>query len=319
MELKWLEDFLSLCDTGNFRISSKRRCISQPAFSRRIKTLENWVGAKLIDRSGQPAKLTNAGEVFKPLALEIVQLAYQSRNDIKSRIRVDEGKIRFSTVSTLAQFFIPGWLKKLQSFIDTESFSVRTDFGSVADYFNALEEGVVDFFIHYENPSEIISHDAGKFDSLLLGTDSLVPVVTPDNDGKPGYWLPCAKPGSSIPYLHTSSTSVLRSIKHHLQTRYAGLKFIPVFEASIATAIRAMVIEGYGVAWIPKSIVVDDLATGRLLRAAEESDDILLDIKIYRYAQNAELRAEKFWQILLQKGANQAGCYRIPDHLISPD
>jgi hypothetical protein len=82
IELKWLEDFLSLCDMRNFRLSAERRCVSQPAFSRRIKTLENWIGAKLIDRSVQPVELTSAGESFRPVALEIVHLAYQSRNNI---------------------------------------------------------------------------------------------------------------------------------------------------------------------------------------------------------------------------------------------
>jgi len=300
MDLKWLEDFLSLCDTGNFRVSSDRRGVSQPAFSRRIKTLENWVGAKLIDRSGQPVKLTGAGERFKPVALDIVQMAYQSRNDIKTQIGLDEGKIRFSTVSTLAQFFVPGWLKNLQSTIETVSFSVRTDFGGVDDYLRGVEDGRTDFFISYEDPSGTIVNYTEKFSSLCLGSESLVPVVSPDSQGNPGYWLPSAEPGSSIPYLHTNSKPSLWPIKHHLETRYPNLEFVPVCETSIATAIRAMVIEGYGVAWIPKSIVVDDLANGRLMRAAEECDDMRLDIKIYRYEKNAEPRTEKFWQAIRQ-------------------
>ncbi len=298
MELKWLEDFLSLCDTGNFRVSSERRCISQPALRRRIRTLENWVGAELIDRSGQPVKLTNAGEMFKPVALEIVQQAYQSRNDIKTQIGVDEGKIRFSTVSTLAQFFVPGWLKNLQSTIEPQSFSVRTDFGGVDDYLRAVEDGSVDFFICYEDPSGTIYNYTEKFASLALGTETLVPVVSPDRKGNPGYWLPTAEPGSSIPYLHTNSRPSLWPIKHHLETLYGDLRFVPVYESSIATAIRAMIIEGYGVAWIPKSIVADDLKNGRLMRAAPERDDIALHIKIYRYEQNSEPRTDKFWQAI---------------------
>ena len=309
MELKWLEDFLSLCGTGNFRISSERRCISQPAFSRRINTLENWLGAKLIDRSVQPVKLTSAGENFKPLALEIVQLTYQSRNDIKAQIKPDDGTIRFSTLSTLAQFFMPGWFKNLQPFFDTESISVSTDFDSVDDYLDGLEKGIVDFFVCYEDPSGVIVNYTERFESLQLGSDSLVPVVSPDNEGKPSYWLPSLKPGSSVRYLHTNSRPSLAPINHHVMSHYGDLKFLPIYETSVYTAIRAMVIEGYGLAWIPKSIVVDDLASGCLLRAAEERDDILLDIKIYRYEQQPEPRAEEFWQILLQRGANQPAGY----------
>ncbi len=305
MELKWLKDFLSLCDTGNFRVSSERRCVSQPAFSRRIKTLENWVGAKLIDRSVLPVKLTRAGEVFKPFALEIVQLAYQARNDIKTQIRVDKGKIRFSTVSTLSQNFMPGWLKDLQSIIETESFIVRTDFDSFEDYLDALEEGVVDFFICYEDPSSTIYHYTEKFQSHILGAETLVPVVSPDSEGNPRCWLPACKPGSRISYVHTNSRPSIWPIKQHLKKRYGNLEFVSVYEASIATALRAMVVEDYGVAWIPNSIVAEDLANGRLVRAGKDDDDIHLDIKIYRYEQNTEPRTEKFWQALLNRDTGQ--------------
>lgn len=45
MEIRWLEDFLSLVETRNFSRSAEARYTTQPAFSRRIKSLEEWVGA----------------------------------------------------------------------------------------------------------------------------------------------------------------------------------------------------------------------------------------------------------------------------------
>ena len=277
--------------------------MSQPAFSRRIKTLENWLGAELVDRTVQPVKLTNAGEVFKPVALEIVLLAYQSRDNIFPQLSTDVGKIRFSTVSTLAQFFVPAWLKRLRPLVESKSLSVRTDFKGVSEYLSALEDGRVDFFICYEDPSKTILNFAEKFSSIRLGTESLVPVVSPDNHGNPTYWLPSCKPGSTIPYLHTHSKPYLWPIRQLLEDRFADLKFVSVYESTIATAIRAMVIEGYGVAWIPRSIVADDIEAGRLVFAAEEKEAIPLDIKIYRYEPNAESGTEKFWQALLHHDA----------------
>lgn len=300
MELKWLEDFLSLCDSGNFGISSEQRSVSQPAFSRRIKALENWVGAELIDRNSHPVHPTDAGKVFKLVAQEIVRLAYQTRSDIKALNRSNEVKLRFSTLSTLAQFFMPAWLKKLKPYIEIESLSVRTDFGSIDDYLGALEKGVVDFFICYQDQSETNLTDDGKYLSLKLGIESLVPVVSPDSNGNPSWWLP-SKPKGAIPYLHTDSALSLWPIKHHLEKKFGDLTFEPVYESSIATALKAMSIEGYGLAWLPQSIVVDDLASGRLVRAAEESDDIVVDIKIFRHALCSEPRVEKFWQVLQQQ------------------
>lgn len=53
MEIGWLEDFISLASTGNFSRSADERNISQSAFSRRIRALEHWLGADLIDRASR--------------------------------------------------------------------------------------------------------------------------------------------------------------------------------------------------------------------------------------------------------------------------
>ena len=62
-----------------------------------------------------------------------------------------------------------------------------------------------------------------------------------------------------------------------------------------------MTIEGYGVAWIPKAIVENDLKNGRLVRASEQTDDLVVDIKIYRSATPSPpnaVRVESFWEAL---------------------
>ena len=64
MEVSWLEDFLTLSVTRNFTRAAELRNVTQPAFSRRIRNLEYWVGAVLIDRSLFPISLTPAGEAF---------------------------------------------------------------------------------------------------------------------------------------------------------------------------------------------------------------------------------------------------------------
>jgi DNA-binding transcriptional LysR family regulator len=300
MDLNWIEDFLALYKCGNFRVAAGQRFVSQPAFSRRIKSLETWLGTKLIDRSSQPVQLTDAGERFKPVAQEIVRLAYLSRYDVQAGIREEEEKIRFSTLSTLAQFFIPAWLKNLQPDIESELFSVRTNFADVGEYLCGLDEGEVEFFICYEDPSEMLLYDMKRYTSLHLGIETLVPVVSPDSKGKPRWWLPTS-PQGVIPYLQTKYTPSLRPIKHHLDERYGDLEFLTVYEATIATALSQMAREGYGVAWVPLSIVANDLENGRLVRAGDENDNIELHIKIYRNANIIAPHAEKFWQVLLHR------------------
>ena len=72
MNLIWLEDFLALASTGNFSRAAEERHMTQPAFSRRIRALEEWLGVVLIDRATHPAALTEAGEWFQSVAQEIL-------------------------------------------------------------------------------------------------------------------------------------------------------------------------------------------------------------------------------------------------------
>ena len=124
MELKWLEDFLVLSTAGNFRIAAQQRCVSQPAFSRRIQALEAWIEAPLFDRTCQPSRLTAAGKLFHPVAEEIVSLAKAGKEDVQMQVLDDKEKMRFATLGTLSQIFMPGWLKSLQPFIDASQYVV---------------------------------------------------------------------------------------------------------------------------------------------------------------------------------------------------
>jgi LysR family transcriptional regulator, hypochlorite-specific transcription factor HypT len=51
MELIWLEDYFALAEILNFSRAADLRHVTQPAFSRRIKAVESWVGAALFSRT----------------------------------------------------------------------------------------------------------------------------------------------------------------------------------------------------------------------------------------------------------------------------
>ena len=64
VEIKWLEDFVSLANTRSFSKSAIERSVTQSAFSRRIRALEEWLGVVLFDRTALPVRLTAQGEQF---------------------------------------------------------------------------------------------------------------------------------------------------------------------------------------------------------------------------------------------------------------
>jgi LysR family transcriptional regulator, hypochlorite-specific transcription factor HypT len=300
METKWLEDFLVLNDLGNFRLAALQRNVSQPAFSRRIQALEAWIDAPLIDRSSHPSQLTEAGRLFLPVAQNIVEIVEAGKADVQTQVMQEKEKIRFSTLGTIAQIFMPVWLRSLQPFIDADQFLVNTEYVGFSSHFSALEHNYVDFFIGYLDRRIELRQDETQFTSLLLGKESLVPVCSTKKNGHPRWWLP-GKQSEPISCLHTFPENSPWPIKYHMDTKFGDLEFKSVYDSSTGTTLKAMAIEGFGMAWLPRTLVASELETGQLVRAAERSDDILVEIRIFRSLNNHEPRVSKFWDVLLEQ------------------
>ena len=50
MQLEWLEDFIELAQVRSLSRAAENRCVTHPAFGRRIRALEDWAGVALIER-----------------------------------------------------------------------------------------------------------------------------------------------------------------------------------------------------------------------------------------------------------------------------
>ena len=90
MELVWLEDFLALAEAGNFSRAAAARNITQPAFSRRIRALEDHLGVALFERTPWGVLLAPAGIALQPGAEDILRRIRQAVRDVQ-RVGSEEG------------------------------------------------------------------------------------------------------------------------------------------------------------------------------------------------------------------------------------
>ena len=76
--LRHLEYLLAVADTGSFSRAAERCHITQSALSRSIQTLEDDLGARLIDRMGKRNELTPFGQIVcsraRRMVLDAVEL-----------------------------------------------------------------------------------------------------------------------------------------------------------------------------------------------------------------------------------------------------
>ena len=106
MQLEWLEDFIELARTRSLSRAAEIRCVTHPAFGRRIKALEDWFGVPLIERK-QPLSLTPAGLLFLEAASQSLGLLTAARAQFQSVGLNRDEPLRIATGRTLASNFFP--------------------------------------------------------------------------------------------------------------------------------------------------------------------------------------------------------------------
>ena len=303
MEFAWLEDFTALAECMNFSRAAESRKVTQPAFSRRIRALETWVGHPLIERGSHRLSLTPAGEAFRVVAADVLSRLQRGREEVRSVAQASSSSLRFASTHALSLTFFPVWLRTMDATVATSTIEL------VADNMQACErimlEGQAQFLLCHHHPAASNRLSARDFLSIPLGNDVLIPVAAVDEDGQPRHRLP-GTPETPVPYLAFSETSGMGRIiaaARAQQTHELWLK--PVFTSHLAIALKTLAIDGRGVAWSPKSLVCDELApNGKLARAGDESWDLAIEIRLFRPRARQSAFAEAFWTALTTRGEN---------------
>ncbi len=294
MDHKWLEDFVVLARERSFSRAAVLRHVTQPQFSRRIRSLEMWVGGDLINRSGVPVGLTEAGEELLPVA----RRAVASLSEVRARIRQAGGDgdwVTLATGRTLSRTTVPAWSRDVRRVVG--DFRLRMLTGSVHDGVQALEQGGADFLLSYSHPRLVMTLDEHQFESRLMGQDELVPVCAPRPDGKALFALPgtARKPlpllgfAPSLALAHIFQDGLARNARElHLQC---------VCESDFAESLHEQALQGAGVAWLPQALVAADLKAGRLVLAGGAGDAIRFEIRLHRPRVARNALVQKVWEV----------------------
>lgn len=299
MDMEWLEDFLSLASTGSFSRSADDRNISQPAFSRRIRALEHWLGADLIDRSRSPATLSPAGHAFYQTALDVVRILHRERAELRGLVKRDARTITICATHTLAIHFAPGWLAGLRQAGGCGEINVKMVAADLDECGQALREGGCDLVLAYHAGTIPSVFGMARFTATTIGADVVIPVSAPDGRGRPLHAIG-ATGDDVVPLLAYASTSYLgRLVGSALDSWGLSHRARPSYESSLVESLKGMALAGQGVAWLPRSAIRADLAAGRLVLAAPGPDFTLqVDLRAYRRAERERQIVEDVWRAL---------------------
>ncbi|MDB4837012.1 LysR family transcriptional regulator [Marinomonas sp.] len=251
--------FVSVADAGSFHKAAQHLEISSPALSKRISKLEQGLGVQLIHRTTRKLSLTEAGETL-----------YVHAKDIEGQ--VDDA---IAVVSTFNQG-LSGSIK----------MSVPTISGELL-----LAEAIAEFCQKYPNISVNMRLENDFVDLVEEGLDLAIRTGTLEDSSliaKPliqSNWAVCCSPN----YIEQhGEPCTLESLKEHNCLAYTyqekgsfdwrfmknGKEENVRISGSLATnnaqALRKAALAGFGIVYVPRCCVYEDLQQGSLVNILKE-------------------------------------------------
>ncbi len=300
LESKWLEDFVTLAATRSFSQAAQKRFVTQPAFSRRIRSLEAALGLTLVNRSRTPVELTESGQLFLVTARSMVE----QLGEVVRHLHHLEGQqgevLQIAAAHSLTLGFFPEWIARLRR--EGLPLNTRLVASNVGEAIHALREGACDLILAYYDPDAALQLAPDIFPSLHLGATSMLPVCAVDESGTPLFDLDS---GQSVPLLAYSAGAFLgRSVNQLLRQR--ALRSSTVYETAMADSLKSMAMQGLGVAWVPRLSVTAELARGELAICGGEHWQVPLEIRLYRCELSRKAAVRLLWR-KLKEGAGADG------------
>ena len=277
MDLTWLDDILVLLEEGNMTRAAERRNITQPAFSRRIRSFEDWLGNPVLDRQANRIEISEALSAREEEIRALVARLRALRTDIANHER-DRTFVTIAAQHAQVCSSFPDMALRAKTAFP--GLRIRLRARNLDECASALLRGDADMFLCYE-AEHTQSFDFG--DGILRGqwsSDLLVPVVggslrySVRADGS----IPSNTP--SIVYPEDSYFGrVLRRGQRAFGT--PSLSIDPICATAFSSGMLELVLAGLGVGWLPYSMVHRHFSSGTLISLANSLGQEELRVAIF--------------------------------------
>lgn len=297
MELDWIEDFLVLAATRNFSRAAESRGVTQPAFSRRIRMLETWVGAPLVERRPRASLLTPAGEQFRLRAEPIARDLRQARREALEAAGRATRSLTIAATHALSLTFFPRWARETIAADEAGALHLLSDSMEACE--QMMLAGEASFLLCHRHAAAPGRLAPRQFPHLVVGADRLAPFCAPDGRGAPRWRVGEA----ATPFLAYAAPSGFgRILEADWRARGLAFDLRQTLTARLAAALLRLAEDGRGVAWLPRSLAADSLARGVLVPAGAQDCETEVEIVLRRPAARLPAAAERLWARLAQGG-----------------
>jgi DNA-binding transcriptional LysR family regulator len=259
-----LKSFLRVAQTGSFSIVANERGVTQPAISRQVSALEEYLGTRLVQRNTQAVTLTDEGREFLVPAQRLVDEADALQFVVGSRRGKPVGRVRVA-VPVVLGMHMSSHLGRLLNHYEELSVDLVLREGTS----NLIEDGLdLEIRLGPLDDSTMIARPIGQTTAYLVATPDYLekhpPLFHPrDLDrhdcivyhrwGRDDVWWFNDSRGNG----GQSEAEVTVAVSGRIHTNNA------------AAAYRAT-LAGQGIALVSHLLVSDDIRTGRLRHVLPE-------------------------------------------------
>jgi DNA-binding transcriptional LysR family regulator len=291
MRLEWLEDILAIAETGSFSGAAERRMLTQSAFSRRIKQIEDYAGVELFNRDHKPIRLKPTTEAQREQILQLSNALRQLVLDLRRGERMTSNRVVIACQHSLTAVLVPSILRKMPS--HEEGVYIRLRSANLGECTGLLLSRQADVAIIYNVPDHVPEVGSDFLEELTIGTDQLIPVF---NAALPVgadavVEFPCISYPSDVFFGQVMDRRILPFLG-------PSVRSVPNVETALTLAAVEMAASGIGVAWVPKSLVLDRISSGALVDLSSVLPSCDLRIKAMRLQGKPNLAEAAFWSLL---------------------
>lgn len=254
MTLTQLIYFCSLARNGNYSGAAEECHVSEPVIHRAIRTLEKNCGIELLERAGKRVSLTVTGRAIYEYGTQISSLMHMAQQTLLEKKRAIRGSISIGGGTTVLMHLLPEVLATWMS----EHPHVRV---SVSEGRASLMQQLL-----LDNRLDLVfGSGTGWAEDLQreqVFTDSLVVISNPNHPFAKSGLVTFAEASKERVILASSPTSTRNEIQE-IERQY-GVQFMSTVEVERHYTAKTLCRAGVGLAIVPKSLVTEDLANGRL-------------------------------------------------------
>ncbi len=280
MTLSQIQTFLVVSESLNFTKAARSLSVTQPAVSTQIQLLEKELGVSLFNRIGRRVYLSQAGFLFRDLALEIIARVNRSETLLHSftpmaktdPLRIGTGFGVPSNREKFLQHYLHGTFQKR---IQVKSFQTQE-----AILINELEGGLADIVMFYRmNSAPPPFSVPAKFREVRVDTAKTLVLGSP---GLPkDRWTRNIRVLENFPVLLPPNDSLIRRpIEERLSQ--LGLKTKLGIDTGDVELLRKALLSGFGVGIFPNSIFRKEIESGELIGLSIE--EVSFDCTLSAYA-----------------------------------